>query len=102
MPLPNPTHEAIYDIRFADDGLTMFVLFKQMKGLVNELENEFGITFTGDERFEGWLGTWDLDSPVTHFDVVISASLNTKQRIKAFNDAYTVILKFVKKHWHEY
>ena len=102
MPLPNPTHEAIYDITFSDDGLTMFVLFKQMKGLVNELENEFEITFTGDERFGGWGGTWELESPVTNFDVIISASLNTKQGIKAFNDAYAVILKFVKKHWHEY
>jgi hypothetical protein len=102
MPLPNPTHEAIYEITFADDGLTMFVLLKQMKSLVNSLEDEFEITFTGDERFEGWLGTWELESPVTHFDVVISASLNTKQRIKTFNDAYAVILNFVKKHWHDF
>lgn len=102
MPLPKPTHEAIYEITFSDDGLTMLILFKQMKGLVNELENEFTVLFTGDQRYEGWLGTWELESTVTNFDVVISSTLNTTERIKAFNDAYTVILRFVKKHWHEH
>lgn len=29
-----------------------------MKYLVNDLENDFKITFTGDERFDGWLGTF--------------------------------------------
>lgn len=102
MALPQPDHEAVYEINYIDNGNTMQIVLQQMKGLVNELESDFENQFTNDERIVGWLGQWEIESPITTFDVVVADGLNEEQKQQAFNDAYAFIRQFVLKHWHDY
>ena len=98
MNLPEPTHEAIFDITYSNDGLTMYFILAKMKGLVSLLEANFESIAESDNRIDGWYSNWEVDSNITEFQVSVIKGMTDEERLIALNDCYAVVLNFVNAY----